>query len=66
MPAYQLSADAEVDIRDLLRHANGIVVRLRHLILDRIATADLIGIGRILHDAMEMERHLPTDYGVVE
>jgi toxin ParE1/3/4 len=31
--------------------------------LYRVAHADLIGIGRILHDAMELERHLPADYG---
>ncbi len=123
MPAYQLAAEAETDIRDLLAHSQlrfgalardryerllivglrdiaadpmrtgslarpelgrsvrsyhlrhsreraryeqGIVVRPRHLILYRIATADLIGIGRVLHDAMEIERHLPGDYGVVE
>lgn len=23
----------------------------------------LIGVGWVLHDAMELERHLPTDYG---
>lgn len=52
--------------RDRARHEHGIVVRPRHLILYRLATADLIDIGRVLHDAMEMERHLPADYSVGE
>jgi toxin ParE1/3/4 len=24
---------------------------------------EVIGIGRVLHDAMELERHLPASYG---
>jgi toxin ParE1/3/4 len=39
------------------------VKRPRHLLLYRILAPELIGIGRILHDAMELERHLPPDYG---
>lgn len=41
----------------------GMVIRPRHLLLYRVAQPDLIGIGRVLHDAMELERHLPSDYG---
>lgn len=41
---------------------HGIVVRPRHLLLYRFARPDLIGIGRVLHDAMEIERHVPR-YG---
>jgi toxin ParE1/3/4 len=41
----------------------GIVLRPRHLLLYRFAHSGLIGIGRVLHDAMEIERHLPRDFG---
>ncbi|WP_159950037.1 type II toxin-antitoxin system RelE/ParE family toxin [Rhizobium sp. 18065] len=59
------------DIRSYhLRHARewarlkGVVVqRPRHLLLYRIAGTGMIGIGRILHDTMELERHRPRDYG---
>lgn len=49
--------------RDRARHESGIVRRPRHLLLLRLARPDLIGIGRVLYDAMEIERHLPSDYG---
>ncbi|CUX48082.1 Plasmid stabilization system protein [Agrobacterium tumefaciens str. Cherry 2E-2-2] len=49
--------------RDRARHESGIVRRPRHLLLFRLAGPDLIGVGRVLHDAMEIERHLPSDYG---
>ncbi len=49
--------------RDRARHENGIVRRPRHLLLFRLARPDLIGIGRVLYDAMELERHLPSGYG---
>jgi toxin ParE1/3/4 len=26
-------------------------------------TGEFIGIGRVLHDMMELTRHLPADYG---
>lgn len=39
----------------------GIVRYPRHLLLYRFTRADLIGIGRVLHDAMELERHLPSN-----
>jgi toxin ParE1/3/4 len=48
--------------RDRARTEHGIVQRPRHVILYR-ATADVIGIGRVLHDMMELERHLPASYG---
>ncbi|RWE18757.1 MAG: type II toxin-antitoxin system RelE/ParE family toxin, partial [Mesorhizobium sp.] len=41
---------------------HGIVQRPRHLLLYWIGPS-LIGVGRVLHDAMELERHLPTNYG---
>lgn len=49
--------------RDRARHESGLVRRPRHLLLFRLAHPDLIGLGRVLHDAMEIERHLPSDYG---
>jgi hypothetical protein len=27
-----------------------------------VQLAHLIGFGRVIHDAMDIERHLPTDY----
>ena len=49
--------------RDRARHESGIVRRPRHLLLYRLTLPTIIGIGRVLHDAMEIERHLPTVYG---
>ncbi|MGE6739375.1 type II toxin-antitoxin system RelE/ParE family toxin [Allorhizobium pseudoryzae] len=49
--------------RERARHASGIVRRPRHFILYRQVVPDVIGVGRILHDAMEIERHLPSAYG---
>lgn len=49
--------------RDRARHESGVVRRPRHLLLYRFTRSGLIGVGRVLHDAMEIERHLPADYG---
>jgi toxin ParE1/3/4 len=49
--------------RERARTEHGIVVRPRHFLLYRLARADLIGVGRVLHDAMEVERHLPKAFG---
>jgi toxin ParE1/3/4 len=49
--------------RDRARHPTGIVRRPRHFILYRHTLPEVIGVGRILHDAMEVERHLPGSYG---
>lgn len=35
----------------------------RHLLLYRTVTPGVVGVGRILHDAMELERHLPPGFG---
>ncbi|CCV12535.1 type II toxin-antitoxin system RelE/ParE family toxin [Mesorhizobium sp. STM 4661] len=48
--------------RERARTEHGIVLRPRHLLLYRI-TLGVIGVGRILHDVMELERHLPANYG---
>jgi toxin ParE1/3/4 len=49
--------------RERARTQHGIVICPRHLLLYRHARADLVGIGRILHDAMEIGRHLPQEFG---
>ena len=45
------------------RNTDGVVRRPRHVLLYRMARADLLGVGRVLHDAMELTRHLPGRYG---
>ncbi len=49
--------------RDRARTPDGLVRRPRHLVLYRAIRPDLIGIGRVLHDGMELVRHLPDQYG---
>jgi toxin ParE1/3/4 len=41
----------------------GVVPQPRHLLLYRFQQPDLVGIGRVLQDTMEIERHLPDRYG---
>lgn len=48
--------------REGARNKHGMVQRPRHLFLYRVA-ADSVGVGCVLHDAMELERHLPATYG---
>ncbi len=50
--------------RDRARTAVGMVRRPRHFLLYRVVAAERVGIGRVLHDAMEIGRNLPPDYGV--
>jgi toxin ParE1/3/4 len=47
-----------------LRHsrADSGVARPRHLILYRIGDAGTVEVGRVLHDAMEPERHVQFDF----
>lgn len=49
--------------RERARHESGIVRQPRHFILYRSLAPNLVGIGRILYDAVELERHLPASYG---
>jgi toxin ParE1/3/4 len=49
--------------RNRVRTQDGLVGQPRHLLLYRAMRADLIGIGRVLHDGMEIEAHLPSQYG---
>lgn len=47
--------------RERARTGVGIVRRPRHFLLFRIEADGLVVIGRVLHDAMELDRHLPTE-----
>jgi toxin ParE1/3/4 len=49
--------------RERARTEHGIVLKPRHLLLYRVARTSVIGVGRVLHDAMELERHAPSEYG---
>ena len=49
--------------RERARTEHGIVLKPRHLLLYRVARTNVVAVGRVLHDAMELERHLPTEYG---
>ena len=49
--------------RDRARSSYGSVRQPRHLLLYRATRSDLIGIGRVLHDQMEIQQHLPGEYG---
>jgi len=49
--------------RDRSRHETGIVRQPRHFILYRHIQPSIIGIGRVLHEAMDLQRHLPAEFG---
>lgn len=49
--------------RERVGALEGIVRTPRHLLLYRAIAPDIVGVSRVLHDAMELERHLPADYG---
>ncbi|SMC43762.1 type II toxin-antitoxin system RelE/ParE family toxin [Rhizobium sp. RU36D] len=49
--------------RDRARHSTGIVKRPRHFMIYRALDTNVVGIGRVLYDAMELEQHAPSDYG---
>jgi toxin ParE1/3/4 len=49
--------------RERARTDDGIVRRPRHFFLYRAMNPDMVVIGRVLHDAMDIERNLPFDYG---
>jgi toxin ParE1/3/4 len=49
--------------RERARTELGIVQRPRHLLLYRHVRVDLLGVGRVLHDAMDIARHLPSEFG---
>ena len=43
--------------RDRVLDVDGVVMRPRHLLVYRPVSPDLLLIGRMLHDSMELERH---------
>lgn len=47
--------------RERARTEAGIVRRPRHLLLFRVEADGLLVIARVLHDAMELERHRPAE-----
>ncbi|RJF89508.1 type II toxin-antitoxin system RelE/ParE family toxin [Oleomonas cavernae] len=49
--------------RERARHESGIVRNPRHFLLYRAVRSGVIGVGRVLYDAMDLERHLPSAYG---
>ena len=49
--------------RERARTSDGVVRQPRHLLLYRAAGPDVVGVGRMLHEAMEIGRHLPGEYG---
>lgn len=48
--------------RKRARMAPGIVRSPRHLLLYRVTPPSIVEIARVLHDAMELERHLPEEF----
>ena len=46
--------------RERARGADGVVHRPRHFLIYRPGGPDRIVVGRVLHDAMELERHLQS------
>jgi toxin ParE1/3/4 len=47
--------------RERARDASGLIRRPRHLLLYRLLADDRLEIGRVLHDAMDLGRHLADD-----
>ena len=45
--------------RDRVPKATGRVGKPRHFLLFRIATDGCLEIGRVLHDSMDLKRHVP-------
>lgn len=48
--------------RDRARGDDGPVRRPRHLLLYRVLADGSVEVGRVIHDARELHRHLPPDY----
>ena len=48
--------------RDRVKISAGKVKQPRHFLLYRAPAGGAVEIGRVLHDAMELKRHLPEDY----
>ncbi|RUL84611.1 type II toxin-antitoxin system RelE/ParE family toxin [Tautonia sociabilis] len=52
--------------RDHVKRSVGRVRRPRHFLLYRTIAEGGVEVGRILHDSMDLSRHLPDDYRVQE
>jgi toxin ParE1/3/4 len=50
------------DAREQARTEHGTVKRPRHFILFRLCEPDILDVGRVLHDAMDLAEHLPAEY----
>ena len=48
--------------RDRVSHSVGRIRKPRHFLLYRVAADGFLEIGRVLHDSMDLARHLPSDY----
>jgi len=40
--------------------------RARHFFIYRVIGSRFVDVGRLLHDSMDIERHLPDDYETAE
>lgn len=49
--------------REQARTRFGLVYAPRHIVVYRRTSPDLVEIGRILHDAMDIARHVPDNLG---
>ncbi|WP_449123951.1 type II toxin-antitoxin system RelE/ParE family toxin [Pseudomonas viridiflava] len=47
--------------RQQAKHPHGTVKSPRHIVIYRVANDDVIEVVRLLHDAMEVQLHLPND-----
>ena len=52
--------------RDRVSRTRGRIRKPRHFVLYRIAADGYLEIGRVLHDSMDLARHLPSDYQSAE
>jgi toxin ParE1/3/4 len=48
--------------RGLGGSAYGAVRRPRHIVVYRLSGADFLEVGRVLHDSMDLDAHLPVEY----
>jgi toxin ParE1/3/4 len=52
--------------RDRVSRSLGRIKKPRHFLLYRVAADGYVEIGRVLHDSMDLARHLPSDYPSAE
>ena len=52
--------------RDHVNRSKGRIQKLRHFLLYRVAKDGCLEISRVLHDSMEIARHLPPDYQLLD